>query len=97
VVACVGKGRIEIHSTRSNGLLRLGVTDNGPGLQTDANSDQSSDKGGLGFSLTKERLERLYGRKQQFSLQDAIKGGLQVMIEIPFVRSESEGSTPKDD
>ena len=91
VVACVGKGRIEIHSTRSNGLLCLEVTDNGPGLR--ANSDHSSDKRGLGFSLTKERLEHLYGKKQQFSLQDAAKGGLQVMIEIPFVRSDSDTST----
>lgn len=95
VVACVGKGRIEIHSSRSDGLLCLKVTDNGPGLQVGLNSDHSSNKHGLGFSLTKERLDHLYGTKQQFSLQDAAKGGLQVMIEIPFVRSDNEGSTQK--
>ncbi len=95
VIACVGKGRIEIHSARSDGLLLLEVTDNGPGLRAEANSDRSAMKRGLGFSLTKERLERLYGTKQQFSLQDAAEGGLQVMLEIPFVRSDSESSTQK--
>jgi two-component system, LytTR family, sensor kinase len=95
VVACVGKGRIEIHSSRSDGLLCLKVTDNGPGLQAALNSDYSSNKRGLGFSLTKERLERLYATKQQFSLQDAAKGGLQVTLQIPFVRSDNKTSTEK--
>jgi sensor histidine kinase YesM len=83
VIACIGKGRVEIESSRHNGSLCLIVTDNGPGLQG------NSGKRGLGFSLTKERLERLYDVKQQLELQDIPEGGLKVTVEIPFNRNGS--------
>jgi two-component system, LytTR family, sensor kinase len=94
VIACVGKGRIEIHSSRSNGLLRLEVKDNGPGLRA-VSFDQNFTKRGRGFSLTRERLERLYATQQRFALEDAAQGGLQVTVEIPFVRPGVQGPEEK--
>jgi LytS/YehU family sensor histidine kinase len=91
VIACVGKGRVEIESSQQNGSLCLMVTDNGPGLQGNFG------KRGLGFSLTKERLQRLYEAKQQLELHDVPEGGLRVVLEIPFSRSgvEEEKSRPQ--
>ena len=90
VIAGVGKGRIEVQSVRVNGQLRLLVTDNGPGLQGRFDADPGASKQGLGFSLTRERLERLYAANQQFALHDAPAGGLEVTLEIPFRKSASD-------
>jgi two-component system, LytTR family, sensor kinase len=87
VIEGVGKGHIEVHSSRTNGSLRLRVTDNGPGLRSVHQSNQPN-KQGLGFSLTRERLQRLYSDSQQFRLQDAPGGGLQVTLEIPYLRRD---------
>jgi LytS/YehU family sensor histidine kinase len=83
IIACVGKGRVEIESSRKNGSLCLMVSDNGPGLQG------NTGKRGLGFTLTKERLERRYERNQQLELHDAPEGGLKVTLEIPFTKLET--------
>ena len=87
VIACAGKGRIEIRSARHN------VTDNGPGLPAEKRAN--SDKRGLGFALTKERLERLYAGGEHFSLADAREGGLRVTMEIPFRLKEEMNSRPE--
>jgi two-component system LytT family sensor kinase len=92
IVQEVGKGRIEIHSSRSNGMLLLQVRDNGPGLQAEAAAGRGSNKRGLGFTLTRERLERLYAARQRFHLEDAAPGGVQVTLEIPFVTPGSNGT-----
>jgi two-component system LytT family sensor kinase len=81
-MARVGRGRIEIHARRDNEWLRLEVKDNGPGLQSDGPEQKSAR--GLGFKLTRERLERLYSTRQRFNLADAPGGGLQVSLEIPY-------------
>jgi sensor histidine kinase YesM len=83
VIACVGKGRVEIESSRKNGSLCLIVSDNGPGLKG------NTGKRGLGFTLTKERLERRYESNQQLALHDAPEGGLRVTLEIPFTKLET--------
>ncbi|MFL6210983.1 MAG: sensor histidine kinase [Pyrinomonadaceae bacterium] len=84
IVTRRGHGRIEISASRVDGMLRLQVKDNGPGLHVDENSS-STPKRGLGFALTRERLTRLYATSQQFILADAPAGGLEVTVEIPFV------------
>src|SRR5262249_21246079 len=68
VIESLGKGCIEIRSTRNNGTLSLNVSDNGPGLHTNGNADQSNRRR-LGFALTKERLECLYAASQHFLLE----------------------------
>jgi two-component system LytT family sensor kinase len=92
IVEEVGKGRIEIHSSRSNGMLLLQVRDNGPGLRAEASAGRAGSKRGLGFTLTRERLERLYAARQRFHLDEAAPGGVQVTLEIPFVTPGSNGA-----
>ncbi len=85
IIACAGEGRIEVQSGRRNGCLQLQVRDNGPGLQA---SLDSGNRRGLGFSLTQQRLERLYAGEQRLTLEDADGGGLKVTVEFPFVKLE---------
>lgn len=87
IVARAGRGLIEIRASRADGTLRLQVRDNGPGLRPAAGPHDSAAQGsrsGLGFTLTRERLGRLYDGGHRFHLADAPGGGLQVTLEIPF-------------
>jgi sensor histidine kinase YesM len=72
-------GKILIEAKRQNGFIRLAVSDNGAGL-----SDSAKNENGIGLKNTQERLEKLYGEKQQFELAPKAGGGLQVKIKIPF-------------
>lgn len=97
IVAQSGPGRIEIRSARTDGVLRLQVTDNGPGLGPGGNLETVF-KDGLGFSLTRARLERLYASRQSLRLTGAPEGGLRVTLEIPYATSEmaeSEREAPR--
>ena len=70
------------------------MTDNGPGLH--AEEGRAARPGqGLGFALTRARLERLYEAEQRLSLTDADGGGLRVTLEIPFHTAGSAGVTGK--
>jgi two-component system LytT family sensor kinase len=80
---CIGQGRIEIRSRRENGWLRLEVKDNGPGLNINSLTDGKARRG-LGFALTRERLEHLFAARQHFRLSDSPEGGLEVIMEIPY-------------
>ncbi|HEX2572684.1 MAG TPA: histidine kinase [Polyangia bacterium] len=91
IAARVGPGRIEIRASRAEGRLRLEVKDNGPGLHLDGSA---SSKRGLGFKLTRERLEGLYAEQQRLTLADAPGGGLAVQLEIPFATAGLVASEP---
>jgi two-component system LytT family sensor kinase len=84
IVQRVGSGRIEISASRDDRVLRLRVRDNGPGLRAAGDAAQTS-RQGLGFALTRARLERMYGARQSIRLADAPGGGLDVTLEMPFV------------
>ena len=71
---------IEIKSWRDNGMLRLQVADDGPGLS----SDKLPLKEGVGLTTTRQRLVSLYGPKHDFSLRNSPVGGLVVELTIPF-------------
>jgi LytS/YehU family sensor histidine kinase len=90
IIGRAGRGLIEISACRSNGMLQLRVRDNGPGLSAEVSGDANKTRG-LGFALTKERLERLYAGEQKFLLDDVVEGGLQVTLEFPF-KNGIEGS-----
>src|SRR6266545_2528313 len=90
IVARTGHGLIEIRTSRENGTLRLEVRDNGPGFHPDDGSAPGT-RQGLGFTLTRARLERLYQGHHSFRLADAPGGGLQVTLEIPFAAAAHEG------
>ena len=77
-------GRIEVSARRSNGMLRLQVKDNGPGLTMDLLLNKGSNQG-IGMANTRERLDQLFGDKHRFELSNDPEGGLIVTIEMPAV------------
>jgi LytS/YehU family sensor histidine kinase len=83
-------GRIEIVATARNGMLRIEVRDNGPGLPLAPAT--SALKHGVGLANTRARLERLYGSNHRFELANRPAGGFIVTLEIPRV---AEMTLPK--
>jgi two-component system, LytTR family, sensor kinase len=75
-------GRIEIVATPINGMLRIEVKDNGPGVSATAGNHL---KHGVGLANTRARLERLYGSHHRFDLANEAAGGFVVTLEIPRV------------
>ena len=74
-------GRIEVLAEPSNGMLRIQVKDNGPGLQVvRAYVNRSR---GVGLTNTKARLDRLYGSAHRLEFENEPNGGLVVTMEIP--------------
>ncbi len=76
-------GRIEIVAGPQNGMLRIEVKDNGPGLTIVA--PPGNLKQGVGLANTRARLERLYGSNHRFELANEATGGFVVTLEIPRV------------
>jgi two-component system, LytTR family, sensor kinase len=74
-------GWVEIRASRENGIVKLQVRDNGPGLNSDSSKPLVK---GVGLTNTEARLEQLYGGNHNFEISDIIGGGLQVAIAIPF-------------
>ncbi|HEY4215890.1 MAG TPA: histidine kinase [Gemmatimonadaceae bacterium] len=76
-----GPGQIEVRAARSNDRqsIVLSVRDNGPG-PGDAGDH------GVGLRNTTQRLIRLYGREQQFSLRHAEGGGTIAEVTLPYHR-----------
>jgi sensor histidine kinase YesM len=75
-------GQIEIEARRYNGILHVQITDNGPGLPSNGNT--GSIFKGVGLSNTKARLQQLYGADHRLDLSNTSRGGLSVILEIPF-------------
>lgn len=73
-------GVVEIRAERRDGVVRLQVLDNGPGL-----GRSSSSRGdGVGLSNLRSRLEHLYGARATFEARDAEDGGAVVTTALPF-------------
>jgi LytS/YehU family sensor histidine kinase len=72
---------IEITSRKENGMVKLVIKDNGPGISEDTGQMMNH---GVGLANTVERLERLYGANHRFDLQNLPASGLQVVMDIPF-------------
>ena len=79
------QGQIEIEASRLNGLLHVQVTDNGPGLPANGDSGKIL-KEGVGLANTQARLQQLYGSDHRLDLANTTRGGLSVILEIPFKR-----------
>ncbi|MEK6286194.1 MAG: histidine kinase [Acidobacteriota bacterium] len=84
IVSRIAPGQIEINAKRSGDTLQLEVKDNGRGLHR-GEASSGRIKEGLGLTNTRARLEQLYRAAHRFELSDAPEGGLQVMLEFPFV------------
>ena len=75
-------GRVEITAAPRNGVVRIEVKDNGPGLQVDRALEERRGRG-LGLANTRARLAGLYGKAASFELTNSPSGGLVVTLEIP--------------
>jgi two-component system LytT family sensor kinase len=82
------RGHINIEAKRLNSLLRVAISDNGPGITSNA---KSLGKKGVGLSNVRSRLQQFYGPDFRFELTNASDGGLTVVIEIPFQREGDHG------
>ena len=82
------QGHINIEAKRLNSLLRVAISDSGPGISSNANSPG---KKGVGLSNVRSRLQQIYGPDCRFELMNASDGGLTVVIEIPFQREANSG------
>ena len=79
-------------------MLRITVSDTGPGLQSAATdnrlSGMSYDGGepvstGVGLSNIRDRLAQAYGEQHRFETIEPAEGGFAVLIEIPAERRET--------
>ena len=75
-------GRVEITAAPRNGVVRIEVRDNGPGIQVDRTLEAPRGRG-LGLANTRARLAGLYGEAASFELTNDPTGGLVVALEIP--------------
>ncbi len=80
-------GIVGVSAERDDGLLRLRIYDDGPGLKSDEVGGAHVE--GVGLSNTRARLSQLYGERQSFSLAERPGGGVEAVLVFPFVRGES--------
>jgi signal transduction histidine kinase len=88
-------GLINIQAKQENGLLRIEVRDNGPGLPVNRKDENLFNKG-VGLANTQTRLERLYGESASFELINDPGGGLVVTLEIPTKNGRPEARPAED-
>ncbi|MFC0684389.1 MULTISPECIES: sensor histidine kinase [Sphingomonadaceae] len=79
-------------------MLRITVSDTGPGLQTPTTDNRLSgmtyDGGepvstGVGLSNIRDRLSQAYGENHRFETVEPVEGGFAVLIEFPAERQPS--------
>jgi LytS/YehU family sensor histidine kinase len=80
-------GCLEISAQRANGVLKLQVRDDGPGIQPTGGPQCQA---GLGLANTRARLRQLYGPAHGLELRSAPTRGLEVLVTIPFHERTSE-------
>jgi two-component system, LytTR family, sensor kinase len=81
-IANCNSGTVEIVAMPRNGVLRIEVKDNGPGLLIEGRTSIKGGKG-VGLTNTRARLTALYGADHLFELTNRPSGGLIVTLEIP--------------
>jgi len=91
-------GRIAIAAERFGDTLVLRVTDNGAGLKEQGTTKNSPPHQGMGLTITRGRLESLYGSQQSLVLRNLPKeetsGGVEARITMPYRTSaERSGSS----
>jgi sensor histidine kinase YesM len=89
-------GNLEIRAEYQDEVLRLEITDDGPGFSPNGMDKPTR---GVGIRNTRARLQQLYGKAHNFSMSRPPGGGTQVRLEIPFRRQGGEipNARPHDD
>ena len=91
---------ITISTQLVGAMLRITVSDTGPGLQNGASDNRFSgvtfDGGepvstGVGLANIRDRLAQAYGEDHRFEIVDPPEGGFTVSIDLPFERREGGG------
>jgi two-component system, LytTR family, sensor kinase len=72
---------IAIKAARENGLLRIEVRDEGPGLAATVRDVPGN---GVGLANTARRLERLYGSNHEFAMRNVESGGAMISVKLPY-------------
>jgi two-component system LytT family sensor kinase len=72
-------GKIVLRAHEKNGQIELQVQDNGAGLPSNGQWEE-----GIGLSNTRSRLQQLYGKSQEFRLENVPTGGLLARVLIPY-------------
>jgi signal transduction histidine kinase len=88
-----GVGGVSIRACRDNGILRLQVTDSGPGFGV---GSPGSVRKGIGLSNTEARLEHFYGSAYRIEYGSSDGGG-SVTISIPLIEAHRQASDPARD
>jgi len=70
-------GLVRVAAKRQKDLLELSVQDDGPGLPADYQQ-------GIGLGNTRDRLEKLFQRRQDFLIQNVDPTGAKAVIRIPY-------------
>ncbi len=85
----VDGGHIEVSASREDGLLRIIVEDDGPGLPPEG---EASRRRGVGLANARERLELIYGPRAGLIARNKQPNGCRVEIWLP-VEEERAGRT----
>jgi two-component system LytT family sensor kinase len=84
-----GPAQVELRTAKTNGLLRLEILDNGPGIPPATELRE-----GIGFSNTRHRLEQLFGNGFTFTAGNRKEGGAHIIIDIPFTTAPQTTEVP---
>jgi two-component system, LytTR family, sensor kinase len=74
-------GHIEVSAFRDNGLLRICIEDDGPGLPAD---EAPRRRRGVGLANARERLELIYGGRAGLTARNREPNGCRVEIWLPL-------------
>jgi len=75
-------GNVRVDVARADGMLRLTVTDDGPGPKASGNVNVNGRRG-VGLANTRERLAHLYGSRHAFDLAAGPDGGAVATVAVP--------------
>lgn len=81
-------GSIRVSARGRRNMLDLEVSDDGPGIPPGRVLN-----GGRGLTITRARLEQLYGSEYTFDTRNAPGGGFRVSITIPFRIDQASSGT----
>lgn len=86
--------RISLSAQVIGNMLRLTVSDTGPGLQgTQRNAETlaaTPSSTGVGLANIRDRLAQAYGEQSRFEIETPPDGGFTVIIELPYEEGEPE-------